>query len=413
MKKSTEKENGHLYRIGLQLFAEPGIDWRRIMETKNPEEEEGGEAEAFAPKPIFQTMGGAEEEGEPGEGSEVDDEDEYELEPIYMPRLNVTDQNLPHLAAGEMVVADDEGNLMSVAVDNEGSTRQSALQVSGDMIADESISGAKLEEGTITSREIDMEELFSGSMLMNQMLSANIDAEELFGNDAFVQAFNEQYRTLAPGQDIEAMSLNELTVPGRYLCKTRGQAAAIRDQPTPGNDELPEGEEGDTPTGGFSVDVILLGQTEAGTCVQQVYRSESRIWVRFGRTGEQAVWQAWLQIADSAQLSEKVDKSGGAMNGPLTLSGNPTANLHAATKQYVDSKTRGITTRTIALPAYGGWTDSQYTAPVEGVTSTSTVWVSPDADSYINYNQYRIRCIGQGMGRSRSNTPACPSIPRR
>lgn len=30
-------------------------------------------------------------------------------------------------------------------------------------------------------------------------------------------------------------------------------------------------------------------------------------------------------------------KSGGTMTGALTLSGNPTSNLHAATKQYVDS----------------------------------------------------------------------------
>lgn len=33
-----------------------------------------------------------------------------------------------------------------------------------------------------------------------------------------------------------------------------------------------------------------------------------------------------------------VDKAGDTMTGPLTLSGDPTANLHAATKQYVDTK---------------------------------------------------------------------------
>ena len=37
------------------------------------------------------------------------------------------------------------------------------------------------------------------------------------------------------------------------------------------------------------------------------------------------------------QLSTKLDKAGGTMTGALVLSGAPVANLHAATKQYVDS----------------------------------------------------------------------------
>jgi hypothetical protein len=45
------------------------------------------------------------------------------------------------------------------------------------------------------------------------------------------------------------------------------------------------------------------------------------------------VWGAW--ITDNA--SQYVKKTGDVMTGPLTLSGNPTAPLHAAPKQYVDS----------------------------------------------------------------------------
>lgn len=36
--------------------------------------------------------------------------------------------------------------------------------------------------------------------------------------------------------------------------------------------------------------------------------------------------------------SKKVAKSGDTMTGHLTLNANPVANLHAATKQYVDSQ---------------------------------------------------------------------------
>lgn len=41
-------------------------------------------------------------------------------------------------------------------------------------------------------------------------------------------------------------------------------------------------------------------------------------------------------LTNHQDVSGKLDKSGGTMTGPLTLSGAPTANLHAATKKYVD-----------------------------------------------------------------------------
>lgn len=40
--------------------------------------------------------------------------------------------------------------------------------------------------------------------------------------------------------------------------------------------------------------------------------------------------------AEKAALAGKLDKSGGTMAGKLTLDGEPTADLHAATKKYVD-----------------------------------------------------------------------------
>lgn len=43
-----------------------------------------------------------------------------------------------------------------------------------------------------------------------------------------------------------------------------------------------------------------------------------------------------VQSYVSSAIAGKLDKSGGTMTGALTLSGAPTANLHAATKKYVD-----------------------------------------------------------------------------
>jgi hypothetical protein len=56
-------------------------------------------------------------------------------------------------------------------------------------------------------------------------------------------------------------------------------------------------------------------------------------------------------------LAARLQLSGGTMTGPITLSGDPTANLHAAPKQYVDTKAnttyvdQQITTR---MPVAGG-----------------------------------------------------------
>ena len=43
-------------------------------------------------------------------------------------------------------------------------------------------------------------------------------------------------------------------------------------------------------------------------------------------------------IGQAPDLNEYLPKSGGTMTGPLILSGNPSRNLEAASKQYVDSK---------------------------------------------------------------------------
>jgi len=44
-----------------------------------------------------------------------------------------------------------------------------------------------------------------------------------------------------------------------------------------------------------------------------------------------------------ALVNQKLDKSGGALTGELTLSADPTADLAAATKQYVDTEVAGVT----------------------------------------------------------------------
>lgn len=65
--------------------------------------------------------------------------------------------------------------------------------------------------------------------------------------------------------------------------------------------------------------------------------------------------------AHSTQFNAKLDKSGGTMTGAITLAGDPTQALHAATKQYVDNNSGGGTlTELVRFTSSGTFNPSTY-----------------------------------------------------
>jgi hypothetical protein len=77
------------------------------------------------------------------------------------------------------------------------------------------------------------------------------------------------------------------------------------------------------------------------------------------------------------RATTKLDESGGIMTGALTLSGAPTANDHAATKEYVDTSVAG---------ASSGGSSSPYSCPdmpvcTSGNISTVSVCQVPGDDA--------------------------------
>lgn len=61
------------------------------------------------------------------------------------------------------------------------------------------------------------------------------------------------------------------------------------------------------------------------------------VWLSTG-TGDRLVCRT---VESPALVSQVVGKAGGTMTGPLVLSGDPTLEMHAATKQYVDEHSAG------------------------------------------------------------------------
>ena len=74
------------------------------------------------------------------------------------------------------------------------------------------------------------------------------------------------------------------------------------------------------------------------------------------------------QAADSAIAAAALPLLGGTLTGPLVLAGNPTANLGAATKQYVDAKSVGIAEAPLDNNVFarqnGGWSNISATFAV-------------------------------------------------
>ena len=96
-----------------------------------------------------------------------------------------------------------------------------------------------------------------------------------------------------------------------------------------------------------------------------------------------------LSAADVGALST----TGGTMTGALTLSGNPSTNLQAATKQYVDAAIAGIDIPESAQKYSGtlptsGWTTSgsqrYYQVSISGMTADKTLLAIPQWSNQTN-----------------------------
>jgi hypothetical protein len=92
-------------------------------------------------------------------------------------------------------------------------------------------------------------------------------------------------------------------------------------------------------------------------------------------TSATAVEIDYLSGVESAiqdQLDAKLSLSGGTMTGKITLDGDPSSSLHAATKQYVDNTASGIVAKPQVLGATTANINATYNNGTAGVGATLT-----------------------------------------
>ena len=122
---------------------------------------------------------------------------------------------------------------------------------------------------------------------------------------------------------------------------------------------------------------------------------------------------AWVDAPESGLTQSEADErylqlSGGTMTGALTLNGEPTEDLQAAPKQYVDALKP--LARTITLTA-AGWSSNSQTVAVSGVTADELdqlITPTPAIASQSAYYEAGIMCTGQAAN---SLTFTCQTVP--
>ena len=109
---------------------------------------------------------------------------------LYVADLAVTEANMASLTVGELIVKGADGCFYALSVAENGTVTTEKKSVGDADIGDNSVSGGKLIEKTITARELNVASIFADEALVGAITAANIDVSSLFAAEAFIAQLN-------------------------------------------------------------------------------------------------------------------------------------------------------------------------------------------------------------------------------
>ena len=109
---------------------------------------------------------------------------------LYVADLAVTEANMATLMVGELIVKGADGCFYALSIAENGTVTTEKKSVGDADIGDNSISGGKLIEKTITARELNVASIFADEALVGAIAAANIDVSSLFAAEAFIAQLN-------------------------------------------------------------------------------------------------------------------------------------------------------------------------------------------------------------------------------
>ena len=109
---------------------------------------------------------------------------------LYVADLAVTEANMASLTVGELIVKGADGCFYALSIAEDGTVTTEKKSVGDADIGDNSVSGGKLIEKTITARELNVASIFADEALVGAITAANIDVSSLFAAEAFISQLN-------------------------------------------------------------------------------------------------------------------------------------------------------------------------------------------------------------------------------
>ena len=109
---------------------------------------------------------------------------------LYVADLAVTEANMASLTVGELIVKGADGCFYALSIAEDGTVTTEKKSVGDADIGDNSVSGGKLIEKTITARELNVASIFADEALVGAITAANIDVSSLFVAEAFIAQLN-------------------------------------------------------------------------------------------------------------------------------------------------------------------------------------------------------------------------------
>ena len=109
---------------------------------------------------------------------------------LYVADLAVTEANMASLTVGELIVKGSDGCFYALSIAEDGTVTTEKKSVGDADIEDNSVSGGKLIEKTITARELNVASIFADEALIGAITAANIDVSSLFAAEAFIAQLN-------------------------------------------------------------------------------------------------------------------------------------------------------------------------------------------------------------------------------
>lgn len=93
---------------------------------------------------------------------------------VQITNLSVSEANIVSLSVGDLLIRDETGKMVRLYVDAEGNV------VTGDPIEDGTLSGAKIIESSITTKQLNTEEIFAENGTVMNLIAGSITANKAF-----------------------------------------------------------------------------------------------------------------------------------------------------------------------------------------------------------------------------------------